>query len=70
MCVRLMQNRMQLFSTAAKLCMTFKTKSANSTVTPLLTLGGQNVKSVDQYKYLGIVLDTELSDRPAESVET
>jgi len=25
-------------------------------------LGGQNVKSVNQYKYLGIVLDTELSD--------
>ena len=47
MCVRLMQNRMQLFSTAAKLCMTFKTKSANSTVTPLLTLGGQNVKSAN-----------------------
>jgi len=42
--------------------MTFKAKSAKSTVTPLLKLGGQNVKSVDQYKYLGIVLDTELSD--------
>jgi len=25
-------------------------------------LGGQYAKSVDQYKYLGIVLDTELSD--------
>ena len=43
-------------------CMTFKAKSAKSTVTPLLTLGGQNVKSANQYKYLGIVLDTELSD--------
>ena len=42
--------------------MTFKAKSAKSTVTPLLTLGGQNVKSVNQYKYLGIVSDTELSD--------
>jgi len=31
-------------------------------VTPLLTLGGQNVKFVNQYKHLGIVLDTELSD--------
>jgi len=41
--------------------MTFKAKSVKSTVTPLLTLGGQYVKSVDQYKYLGIVLDTELS---------
>jgi len=42
--------------------MTFKAKSAKSTLTPLLTLGCQNVKSVNQYKYLGIVLDTELSD--------
>jgi len=28
----------------------------------LLILGGQNVKSINQYKHLGIVLDTELSD--------
>jgi len=41
--------------------MTFKGKSAKSTVTPLLTLCGQKVKSADHYKYLGIVLDTELS---------
>jgi len=41
---------------------TFKAKSAKGTGTPLLTLGGQNVKYVNQYKYLGIVLDTELSD--------
>jgi len=39
-----------------------KAKTAKSTATPLLKLGGQYVKSVDQYKYLGIVLDTELSD--------
>jgi len=37
-------------------------KSAKNAVTSLLTLGGQNAKSVDHYKYLGIVLDTELSD--------
>ena len=42
--------------------MTFKAKSARSTATPVLKLGGQYVNSVDQYKYLGIVLDTELSD--------
>jgi len=36
--------------------MTFKGKSAKSTVTPLLTLCGQKVKSADHYKYLGIVL--------------
>jgi len=31
-------------------------------VTPLLTLGGQNVKSVNHYQYLGTILNTELSD--------
>ena len=43
-------------------CMTFKAKSAKITATPVLKLGGQYVKSVDQCKYLGILLDTELSD--------
>jgi len=42
--------------------MTFKAQSARSTATPVLKLGGQYVNSVDQYKYLGILLDTELSD--------
>ena len=42
--------------------MTFKAKSARSTATPVLKSGGQYVNSVDQYKYLGILLDTELSD--------
>jgi len=42
--------------------MKFKAKSAKNVVTPVLTLGGQNVKSVNHYKYLEIVLDTELSD--------
>jgi len=40
----------------------FKAKSAKSIVTPLLTLCGQNVKSVDKHKYPSIALDTELSD--------
>jgi len=40
-------------------CMT--SKSAKTTATPLLKLGGQYVKSVYQYKYLGIVLNTEFS---------
>jgi len=57
-----MQNRMGLFSTATKLLIWRKSKSAKSTATPLLKLGGQYVKSVDQYKYMGIVLDTELTD--------
>jgi len=56
-----MQNRMGLFSTATKLCMTFEAKSAKITATPFLKLGGQYVKLVDQYKYLGIVWETELS---------
>jgi len=43
-------------------CMTFRAKSAKSTVIPLLQLGGQSIKSVTQYKYLVIVFDTELSD--------
>jgi len=39
--------------------MTLKAESAKSSVTPLLTVGGENVKYVNQYKYY---LDTELSD--------
>jgi len=50
------------FNCNKTVCMTVKAKSAKSTATPLLKLGGQYVKSVDQYKHLGIVLDTELSD--------
>jgi len=63
MCVRFMQNHMELFSTAVKLFVwRLRLKSAKSTVIPLLTLSGQNVKSVNHYKYLGNVLDTELSE--------
>jgi len=51
-----------IFNCNKTVCMTFKIKSAKSTATPLLKLGSQYVKYVDQYKYLGIVLDTELSD--------
>ena len=55
-----MQNRMELFSTAAKL---FVWHLSNSTVIPLLTLRGQNLKCFfNCYKYLGVILDTELSD--------
>ena len=42
--------------------MTFKDKRAKSTATPVLKLGGQYVKCVDQYKYLGILLDTDDKD--------
>ena len=51
-----------IFNCSKTICVTFKAKTAKSTVTPLLTLCGQTVKSVNHYKYLGIVLYTELSD--------
>jgi len=51
-----------IFNCNKTVCMTFKAKRARSTATPVLKLGGQNAKSVDQYKYMGILLDTELSD--------
>jgi len=51
-----------IFNCNKTVCMTFKAKSAKSTANPLLKLGGQYVISVEQYKYLGIALDTELSD--------
>jgi len=37
LCVRLMQNRMEIFNCSKTVGMTFKAKSAKSTVTPLLT---------------------------------
>jgi len=40
----------------------FKTNNSKSMVIPLLTLGGQSVKYVNHYKYLGIMLDTKLSN--------
>ena len=51
-----------VFNCNKTVCMTFKAKSAKSTVTSLLTLGSQMVKYVNHYKYLGIVLNTELAD--------
>jgi len=51
-----------IFNCNKTVCMTFKAKRARNTATPVLKLGGQYVKSVDQCKYLGILLDTELSD--------
>jgi len=49
------------FNCSKTVCMTFKAKSARSTATPVLKLCCQYVNSVDQYKYLGILLDTKLS---------
>ena len=39
-----------IFNCNKAVCMTFKAKSARSTATPVLKLGGQYVNSVDQYK--------------------
>ena len=62
MCLRFMQNSMGLFSTATKLFVWRLRLRVQKAVTPLLILVAQNVKSVNQYKYLRIALDTELSD--------
>jgi len=51
-----------IFNCNKTVCMTIKAKRAKSTATPILKLDGQYVRCVDQYKYLGILLDTELSD--------
>jgi len=51
-----------IFNCNKTVSMTFKAKSAKSTATLLLKLDCQYVKSVEQYKYLGIVWDTELLD--------
>ena len=47
-----------IFNCNKTVCMTFKAKSARSTATPVFKLGRQYVNSVDQYKHLGIILDT------------
>ena len=62
MCQAYAESHGIIFSCNKTVCMTFKAKSARSTASPVLKLGGQYVNSVDQYKYLGIVLDAELSD--------
>jgi len=51
-----------IFNCSKTVCTTFKSKTAKSTVIPLLTLGVLRVKFVSHYKYLRIVLDIELSD--------
>jgi len=51
-----------IFNCSETVCMMFKAKTAKSTVIPLLTLGVLTVKYVSHYKYLGMVLDIELSD--------
>jgi len=51
-----------IFNCSETGCMMFNAKTAKSTVIPLLTLDVLTLKSVSHYKYLGMVLDIELSD--------
>jgi len=58
-----MQNHMAIFSTAAKLFvwrLRLRVQKAQSL--HYGHMGGKNLKSVNQYKYLRAVLDTELPD--------
>jgi len=61
LCVRLVQNHMEIFSITAKLfvwCLRLRVQKAQSL--HCWHMGGKNLKSVNQYKYLGALLDTEL----------
>jgi len=51
-----------IFNCSKTVCMMIKAKSAKSTANPLPTLGVLKVKSVSCYKYLGMVLDIELTE--------
>ena len=63
LCVRLTQNRMEIFSTAAKLFVCRLRLRVQKAQSPhYWQMGGKNIKSVNHYKYLGVVLNTELSD--------
>jgi len=58
-----MQNHMEIFSTTAKLFvwrLRLRVQKAQSL--HYWRMGGKNLKSVKQYKYLETVLDTELPD--------
>ena len=63
LCVRLMQNRMEIFSAATKLFVWRLRLRVQKAQSPhYWQMGGKNLKSVNHYKYLWAVLNTELSD--------
>jgi len=63
LCVKLVQNRMEIFSTAAKLFLWRLRLIVQKPQSPhYWQMGGKNLKTVNHYKYLGAVLNTELSD--------
>ena len=58
-----MQNHMELFSTTAKLFIPrLRVRVQKAQSLHYWHMAGKNLKSVNQYKYLRAVLDTELSD--------
>jgi len=63
LCVRIMQNRMEIFSTAAKLFVwRLRLRVLKAQSPHCWQMGDKNLKSVNHYKYLGAVLNIELSD--------
>jgi len=60
LCVRIMQNLLKIFSTAAKLLVRRLRLRVQKAQSPhYWQVGGKNLKSVNHYKYLGAVLSTE-----------
>jgi len=58
-----MQNHVEIFSIAAKLFVwRLRLKVQKAQWPHYWHMSGENLKSVNHYKYLGAVLDTELSD--------
>jgi len=57
-----MQNHMEIFSTTAKLFVRRGLRVQKAQSPHYWHMDGKNLKSVNQYKYLRSVLDTELSD--------
>jgi len=58
-----MQNHMEIFSTTAKpFVWRLRLRVQKAQSPHYRHMGGKNIKSVNQYKYLGAVLDIELSD--------
>ena len=61
-CVKLVQNHMEIFSTTTKLFVWRLRLRAQKAQSPhYWHMDSKNLKSVNHYKYLGTVLDTELS---------
>jgi len=63
LCVWLMQNHMEIFSTATKLLVwRLRLRVQKAQPPQYWHMGGKNLKYINHYKYLGAVLSTELSD--------